>query len=109
MTLSVVYDDDVVVLLLVENVPFGSSIIFSSCRFVVLISAPELISRVALVKARVLLEHALRRSRFEHAFSFCDGVFLRNVTQKMCVVAAESERAELETEAFEFFECWGLS
>ena len=25
----------------------------------------------------------------------------------MCVVATESERAELETEAFEFFECCG--
>ena len=69
MTLSVVYDDDVVVLLLVENVPFGSSIIFSSCRFVVLISAPELISRVALAKAQVLLEHPAGRARFEYTFS----------------------------------------
>ena len=70
--------------------------------FMMLIAAPEATFWVALPEAMMFFKHPLRRARFEHDFCYLNRIPLRNIHQKMRVIACKSQLVELEAERFEF-------
>lgn len=73
----------------------------------VFVTPPKAPSRVTLAKPWVLLEHSLRRARFEHDFSHFDRVALGNVRLEVHMITAKAECSKREAARFKFFKCRG--